>query len=276
MHTLNCKGKLLSLEKPVVMGILNITPDSFYKGYLEYSDDAVISIAANLVNNGATIIDVGGQSTRPGSSIVSASEEMERVIPWIKKIHKNFPDTFISIDTYYAAVAKAAVEAGAHIVNDISGGNLDEAMINTVASLKVPYICMHMQGTPQTMQLHPQYENVVQEVLDYFIQKKEECRQAGIMDMVIDPGFGFGKTTAHNFSLLKNISIFKMLGLPILAGLSRKGMVYKTLGTDADHALNGTTVLNTLALQNGANIIRVHDAKEAKEAIKLLEHYNSA
>ncbi|RYD79129.1 MAG: dihydropteroate synthase [Sphingobacteriales bacterium] len=275
MHTLNCKGKLLSLEKPVVMGILNITPDSFYKGYLQDTEETVLSAAANLASNGAAIIDIGGQSTRPGSSIVSANEEVERVLPWIEKLHYHFPDIIISIDTYYAAVAKASIEAGAHIVNDISAGNLDEAMIATVASLRVPYIAMHMQGTPQTMQGNPRYINVVQEVLDFFIQKAEECRLAGIHDVIIDPGFGFGKTTAHNFSLLKNLPVFKMLEKPILTGLSRKGMVYKTLGIDAEHALNGTTVLNTLALNNGASIIRVHDAREAKEAIDLLEHYNN-
>ena len=276
MHTLNCKGKIVSLQKPVVMGILNITPDSFYKGYLQLADEEILSMAANMMAQGAAIIDIGGQSTRPGSRIIPDGEEAGRVIPVIEKIAKHFPQAILSIDTYYASVARAAVEAGAHIVNDISAGNMDSEMIQTVAALKVPYICMHMQGTPQTMQVNPQYGNVTREVLDFFIQKKEECRLAGIHDVIIDPGFGFGKITQHNFRLLKEMAVFQMLDRPLLAGLSRKGMIYKTLGTDAAQALNGTTVLNTLALQNGANILRVHDVKEAKEAIDLYEHYKSA
>lgn len=276
MHTLNCKGKIVSLQKPVVMGILNITPDSFYKGYLQLADEEILSMAANMMAQGAAIIDIGGQSTRPGSRIIPDGEEAGRVIPVIEKIAKHFPQAILSIDTYYASVARAAVEAGAHMVNDISAGNMDSEMIQTVAALKVPYICMHMQGTPQTMQVNPQYENVTREVLDFFIKKKEECRLAGIHDVIIDPGFGFGKITQHNFRLLKEMAVFQMLDRPLLAGLSRKGMIYKTLGTDAAQALNGTTVLNTLALQNGASILRVHDVKEAKEAIDLYEHYKSA
>ena len=258
------------------MGILNITPDSFYKGYLAHEEDEILSMAANMIAQGAAIIDIGGQSTRPGSRAIPDGEEAGRVIPVIEKIARHLPGAIVSIDTYYASVAKAAVEAGAHIVNDISAGNMDSDMIQTVAALKVPYICMHMQGTPQTMQLNPQYENVTREVLDFFISKKEECRLAGIHDVIIDPGFGFGKTTQHNFQLLKEMAVFKMLDRPVLAGLSRKGMIYKTLGTDASQALNGTTVLNTLALQNGAAILRVHDVKEAKEAIDLYEYYKNA
>lgn len=276
MHTLNCKGKILSLEKPVVMGIVNITPDSFYKGYLQEKEEEILSVTAGMITNGAAIIDIGGQSTRPGSDVISAAEEADRVLPCIEKIHKNFPDTILSIDTYYSTVAKAAVDAGAHIVNDISAGEMDKEMLTVVASLKVPYICMHMQGMPQTMQVNPQYDDVTKEVLDFFIQKTAACRLAGIHDVIIDPGFGFGKTTAHNFSLLKNLAVFKMLDKPILAGLSRKGMIYKTLGTDAGHALNGTTVLNTIALLNGANILRVHDAKEAREAVELTELYKTS
>lgn len=275
MHTLNCKGKILSLEKPVVMGIINITPDSFYKGYLDEKEEEVLSLTAEMIAQGTAIIDIGGQSTRPGSDVVPAAEEASRVLPYIEKIRRNFPDAVISIDTYYSAVAKAAVDAGAAMVNDISAGDMDKEMIAVVASLGVPYVCMHMQGTPQTMQADPQYKDVTKEVLDFFIQKTEECRLAGIHDVIIDPGFGFGKTTAHNFSLLKDLSIFKMLDRPVLAGLSRKGMIYKTLGTDAGHALNGTTVLNTIALLNGANILRVHDAREAREAIELTEQYKA-
>lgn len=258
------------------MGILNITPDSFYKGYLQHTGDEIISLAANMIAHGASIIDIGGQSTRPGSSRVAAGEETDRVIPVIEKLHSNFPGSIFSIDTFYSTVAKAAVNAGAGIINDISAGNMDSEMIAVAGALKVPYVCMHMQGTPQTMQADPRYNNVTQEVLDFFIQKTEECRLAGIHDVILDPGFGFGKTTGHNFELLKNLAVFKMLDKPILAGLSRKGMICRSLGINASEALNGTTVLNTIALQNGANILRVHDAKEAKEAIDLIELYNAS
>lgn len=275
MHTLNCKGKILSLEKPLVMGILNITPDSFYKGYLQQSPDEIISVVANMIAGGASIIDIGGQSTRPGSSPITAGEETDRVIPVMEMLHRSFPDSIFSIDTFYSSVAKAAVNAGAAMVNDISAGNMDPEMIAVTATLKVPYVCMHMQGTPSTMQTDPRYHNVTQEVLDFFIQKTEQCRLAGIHDVIIDPGFGFGKTSGHNFELLKNLSVFKMLDRPILAGISRKGMIWRSLGISAGEALNGTTVLNTIALQNGAGILRVHDAREAKEAIDLIELYNA-
>ncbi|RYY49389.1 MAG: dihydropteroate synthase [Chitinophagaceae bacterium] len=276
MHTLNCKGKILSLEKPIVMGILNITPDSFYKGYLEYKEEEILSMAANMLGQGATIIDIGGQSTRPGSDRLDAAEEEDRILPVVEKLSKHLPGAILSVDTYYSKVAASAVSAGASIVNDISAGNMDEAMIPLVGSLKVPYICMHMKGTPQTMQQNPQYDNVTIEVLDFFIQKLAQCRGAGIHDVIIDPGFGFGKTTRHNFKLLKEMEDFKILNCPLLAGVSRKGMIYKTLGTDPQQALNGTTVLNTIALQHGAAILRVHDVKEAMEAISLLEAYQNA
>lgn len=275
MFTLNCKGKIVSLERPIVMGILNITGDSFYKGYLHDNDELIISRVAAMLTEGATIIDIGGQSTRPGSDRISADEETSRVLPVIHKLTARFPEIIISIDTYYASVAKEAVLAGASLVNDISAGNLDAAMIPTVASLKLPYICMHMQGEPKTMQEHPHYDNVCREVLDFFITKTNECVKAGITDVIIDPGFGFGKTIEHNYTLLKNLSIFKMLEKPILAGLSRKGMVYKPLGSTADEALNGTTVVNTLALHNGADILRVHDVKQAMETIRLYELYQN-
>ena len=276
MYTLNCKHDLLRLNRPVVMGIINITPDSFYKGYLQQTPDDILAVVADMIADGAVIIDIGGQSTRPGSAVVGASEELDRILPQIEKINHHFPDVILSIDTYYSTVAKAAVEAGVHIVNDIGAGNLDGDMLETVAALQVPYICMHMQGTPQTMQQNPIYEDVTGTVLDFFIQKTEACKLAGIHDVVIDPGFGFGKTTVHNFSLLKNLGVLQMLDKPVMAGLSRKGMIYKTLGTDASRALNGTTVLHTLALQNGANILRVHDVKEAREAIELYEYYKAA
>lgn len=273
MFSLNCKGKLLAIDKPLVMGIINITPDSFYKGSSQQTNASVLAQATKMINEGAGIIDVGGQSTRPGSERISIKEELQRVLPAIEIILKNFPETIISVDTYQSKVAEECVNAGAAIINDISAGNMDSAMISTVAKLQVPYICMHMKGTPEDMQQHPTYENVIMEVLDFFIQKTNECRRSGINDVIIDPGFGFGKTIAHNFTLLKELSAFKMLDKPIMAGLSRKSTIYKTLGVTAEEALNGTTVLNTLALQNGANILRVHDVKEAKEVVTLWERY---
>lgn len=273
MHTLNCKGKLLSLQKPVIMGILNITPDSFYEGHLSKSMDAIVDMAANMIANGASIIDIGGQSTRANSIHLSVQEEIDRVLPIIKSLHKNLPDTIISIDSFYSRVAKEAVNAGASIVNDISGGEMDAQMIATVAALKVPFICMHIQGTPATMQQNPQYNDVTKELMDFFIQKIAVCKEAGIHDVIIDPGFGFGKTIAHNYTLLKNLSVFKMLEKPILAGLSRKSMIHKLLNITAAEALNGSTVLNTLAIENGANILRVHDVKEAKQVLDIMEVY---
>jgi dihydropteroate synthase len=262
MFTLNCKGKLLVVNQPVIMGIINATPDSFYKGNI---NDDILLLATKMIAGGAAIVDIGGQSTRPGSERISAEEEMKRVLPVIEGIHKNFPDTIISIDTYSSKVAAAAVEAGAAIVNDISAGNMDAAMITTVAALKVPYICMHMQGTPNTMQVHPQYDDVTKEVLDFFIAKLAQCKKAGIKDII-----------AHNFSLLKKMEVFKILQVPVLAGLSRKSTIYKTLNTTAENAMNGTTVLNTLALHNGATILRVHDVKEAAETIALFSAYTKA
>lgn len=276
MYTLNCKGKLLSLETPVVMGIFNATPDSFYIGYLDYSGQQTVDIIAKMVEAGVSVIDVGGQSTRPGSKQISANEEMDRVLPMIALMQSSFPNLLISIDTFHSSVAKAAVQAGASMVNDISGGTIDGDMMQAVGDLGVPYVCMHLKGTPANMQQHAVYEDVVTEVLDYFITKKEACRKAGIKDVIIDPGFGFAKTIAHNFTLLKNLSAFKMLDCPILAGLSRKSTIYKTLGTTADAALNGTTVLNSIALMNGANILRVHDVREATEAVKLVEACRNA
>ena len=222
-----------------------------------------------MLNDGADIIDIGGQSTRPGSEMKSADEEIERVVPAIKAIANRSPHAFISIDTFYSKVAIAAVEAGATIVNDISAGSIDNKMIQTIAELKVPYVLMHMKGTPQTMQQNAVYENVTREVLDFFIAKTNELKNAGIVDLIIDPGFGFAKTIDQNFELLKNLSVFKMLDKAIMVGLSRKSTVYKTLGVSADDALNGTTVLNTIGLMNGASILRVHDVKEAKDAVKL-------
>ncbi len=274
MFTLNCKGKLISTEIPLIMGIINATPDSFYKGDLAKGMDGIIALAEKMITDGATILDVGGQSTRPNSDRISAEEEMVRVIPVIEKIHTNFPQAIISIDTYQSKVAIAAVQAGASIVNDISGGQMDAEMILTVAAMRnVPYICMHTKGTPETMQAQAVYEDVTKEVLEYFIAKIDECKKAGIKDVIIDPGFGFAKNANQNYTLLKNLSILKMLEKPILVGISRKSTIYKTLNVTAAEALNGTTVLNTLALNNGASILRVHDVKEAMEAVKLMEQY---
>ena len=274
MYTLNCKGKLLALDKPVIMGIINITPDSFYEGHIDKNIATILQMADKMQADGAAVLDIGGQSTKPGSKRITAEEELQRVIPVIEAIKKDHSEAIISIDTYYSKVAEDAVHAGASIVNDISAGEMDEKMLATVAALKVPFIAMHKKGTPETMQNDPQYDDVVKEVLDYFIKKIDQCKKTGIQDVVIDPGFGFGKTIQHNFQLLKNLSVFKMLDKPVLAGLSRKGTIYKTLNITAAEALNGTTCLNSIALLNGANILRVHDVKEAREVIELLQAYS--
>jgi dihydropteroate synthase len=271
MFTLNCKGRLLVIDDAIVMGIINTTPDSFYSGSRTGKTDEVLFRAEKMLNDGAAILDVGGQSTRPGSEQVGAAEELRRVIPAIEAIVKNFPDAIISVDTFYASVLKEAVAAGVGIANDVSAGSIDEELIPTVAQLKVPYVLMHMKGHPQTMQLNPTYQNVVTEVFDSLNFKIAELIKAGINDIIIDPGFGFGKTFEHNFQLLKNLSYFQQLKKPLMVGLSRKATVYKTLKTTAEQALNGTTVLHTIALLNGANILRVHDVKEAVEAIKLVK-----
>lgn len=276
MKSINCKGKLLSLCEPVVMGIINATPDSFYEGHLKLNAEEILSLAGKMITEGAAILDIGGHSTRPGSEPVSTQEETDRVLPVIENIHSAYPEIILSIDTFNSVVAKAAIAAGASLVNDISGGNMDADMLTTAAALRVPYICMHMQGKPATMQKNPVYTDVVKEVLDFFIHKLTECRQAGIIDVIIDPGFGFGKTIEHNFQLLKGLAAFSISDTPILVGLSRKGTIYKTLGITATEALNGTTVLNTMALLNGASILRVHDVKEAKEAISLFNAYKKA
>jgi dihydropteroate synthase len=269
MFTLNCKGKLLLLENPLVMGIINATPDSFYEGSRFVGRDQIVEQAEKMIAEEVDIIDIGGQSTRPGSKSISPHEELARVIEGIEAVHKNFPDVIISIDTYYSSVAKEGVRHGASIVNDISAGTMDKEMLPTVAQLNVPYVVMHMKGTPETMQREANYDDVTREVLDFFIRKKDECNKAGIHDIILDPGFGFAKTVEQNFELLKNISVFKILDAPILVGVSRKSSVYKTLGINKQDALNGTTVLNTIALMNGGNILRVHDVKEAREAVKL-------
>jgi dihydropteroate synthase len=269
MFSLNCRGRLLVVDKPLVMGIINTTPDSFYEASRQQTIDAILLQAAKMIKEGAAILDIGGQSTRPGSQVVDAAEELKRVIPAIEAIHQRFPECFLSVDTYYSHVATKAVAAGACIVNDVSAGSMDENMIAAVAELRVPYVLMHMKGVPQTMQQSPHYKNVTSEVLDFFITRIEELAKAGIRDIIIDPGFGFGKTIAHNFELLNNLPVFKMIHRPLLMGISRKSTIYKTLQITAEEALNGTTVLNTIGLMKGASILRVHDVKEAKEAIEL-------
>jgi dihydropteroate synthase len=271
MFTLNCKGRLLVVEDPIVMGIINITPDSFYSGSRTRLDEEVAIRAEKMLKEGATILDIGGQSTRPGSEQVGAEEELKRVIPAIESIYRQFPEAFISVDTFYSKVAYEAISAGASIVNDVSAASIDEDLLPTVARLKVPYVLMHMKGHPQTMQLNPTYRNVVTEVFDSLNRKMNECIQAGITDIIIDPGFGFGKTIRHNFELLKHLSYFQQLQKPLMVGVSRKGTIYKTLQTTPEEALNGTTVLHTIALLHGATILRVHDVKEAVEAVKLVK-----
>ncbi len=271
MFSLNCKGRLFTYETPIVMGIVNVTHDSFYEGSRRPGVEQASEQAIRMLNEGAAIIDVGGQSTRPGAELLSPNQEMDRVLPVVQYILQQHPDALLSVDTFYSSVAKAAVEAGASIINDISSGEMDEEMISTVARAGVPYIAMHMKGTPATMQSLAQYNDVTVEVLDYFVQKVDALHRAGIHDVIIDPGFGFAKTPQHNLKLLRELTALAIVGKPILAGLSRKSTVYKTLGLTPEQALNGTTVLNTIALLNGASILRVHDVKEALEAVKLTQ-----
>lgn len=271
--SIQCKGRLLDLSEPVLMGILNLTPDSFYDGGRLGSVDAVLHRAEQLLLEGAAILDIGGASTRPGAAEVSEQTELARVLEPIAAISKRFPEALMSVDTWRARVAKAAVEAGAVIVNDVSAGKMDAGMYEMVARLGVPYILMHMQGRPKDMQVNPQYADVTTEILDFMIREVGHLRALGVKDIVLDPGFGFGKSLDHNFSLLKNLHVFEsVLGLPVLAGLSRKSMVCKALGVKPEHALNGTTALHMVALQQGARVLRVHDVKEAKEAVRL-HHY---
>jgi dihydropteroate synthase len=260
------------------MGVLNVTPDSFYDG-ARYSDEgSILKQIEKMVAEGADFIDVGGYSTRPGAGDISEAEELNRVLPAIKIITEKFPETLISIDTFRAMVAKGAVDAGASIINDISGGELDGLMFETAASLQVPYLLMHMKGTPQTMTKETTYENLFKEIIDYFHQKIHKLHQLGVKDIMVDPGFGFAKTAAQNFELLESLHHFGVLGKPILVGLSRKSMIWRTLKTSPEGSLNGTSVLNTMALLKGASILRVHDVREAKETIQLVSrlHENQA
>ena len=269
--TINCKGQLIDLSTPKIMGILNVTPNSFYDGGKFTLSENGLSQVGKMLDEGATFIDIGAYSSKPNAEFVSEEEECSRILPVIKSILKQFPDALISIDTFRSRIAAVCIENGAAIINDISAGNLDEKMMDVVAKYNVPYIMMHMRGTPQTMQSQTNYENIIKEMLFYFSEKVNKARSLGINDLIIDPGFGFAKTLEQNYEVLQNLELFKMLDLPLLAGISRKSMVYKPLGVTANEALNGTTVLNTIALSKGANILRVHDVKEALECVKLFE-----
>lgn len=271
MKSINCKGHLVSLDTPKIMGILNVTPDSFYDGGKYKDATSILLQVEKMLTDGATFIDVGAYSSRPNAPKVSLEEEKQRLLPILELILKEFPNTILSVDTFRSKVAKAAIDVGAAIVNDISAGNFDATMMQTVGELGVPYIMMHIQGTPETMQQNPSYENVVKDILQELSEKVAVARSYKINDLIIDPGFGFGKTIAHNYSILKNLRLFEMLDCPVLAGVSRKSMIYKVLETSPKEALNGTSILHTIALQNGASILRVHDVKEAVECVKLLE-----
>lgn len=269
--TLNCAGRLLDLSHPVIMGIINVTADSFYAGSRFTLLSDIMKQAEKMLQEGAHILDIGGMSSRPGATIISAEEEVERITPVIKTLAKEFPGTIISLDTIYGLSAKAGADLGVGIINDISAGRLDSTMYSTVAELGLPYVLMHMQGQPGTMQSNPQYTDVMTEVLDFFIAEVGKLRALGLKDIILDPGFGFGKNLSHNYTLLKNMHVFQILDLPLLAGISRKSMIYRLLATSPEDALNGTTALHMIALQQGAKILRVHDVKPAREVIKLWE-----
>ncbi len=268
---INCKGKLIDLSTPKVMGVLNLTPDSFYDGGKLKGDTAIVVHTERMLEEGATFIDVGGYSSRPNAQHISEKEELKRVIPVIKLLLKEFPDTLISIDTFRSKVAEESIALGACMINDISAGAMDVEMFTTIAKLQVPYIIMHMQGTPETMQNNPSYSDIVHDIILYFSNKTAQLRALGVNDIIVDVGFGFGKTLEQNYKLLKELALFKNLDVPILTGISRKSMLYKLLETTPDNVLNATTVANTIALMNGSNIIRVHDVKEANEAIKIVQ-----
>lgn len=274
--TINCKGHLIDLSSPKIMGILNLTPDSFYDGGSYKSDKEALLQVEKMLEQGATFIDIGGQSTRPSSTFLSAEEELKRILPVIEDILTRFPQILISVDTFYSEVARQTVNRGVAMVNDISAGHIDEQMIKTVAELQVPYVMMHMRGLPQNMQSEENttYDNMLQEILLYFSGKINQARHLGLNDVIIDPGFGFSKTVPQNFELIRNLDLFKSLDLPILMGVSRKSTICKTLDITPKEALNGTSVLNSLSLLNGANILRVHDIREAWECIQLIEAYN--
>lgn len=273
--TINCKGQLIDLASPKVMGILNVTPNSFFDGGKYKTESVILSQVGKMLTDGATFIDVGAYSSKPSAEFVSEKEELNRIVPVVNLILEKFPDCLISIDTFRSEVAKVCLENGAAIINDISAGNLDDKMLETIAKYNVPYIMMHMRGTPQTMQTMTNYDNIVKEMLFYFSERVAKARSYGINDLIIDPGFGFAKTLEQNYEVLRKLGLFEMLELPLLAGFSRKSMIYKTLHSTAEEALNGTSVLNTIALTKGAKILRVHDVKEAMECVTLFNKLNN-
>ncbi len=275
MKTMNCNGKLIDLSSPKVMGIINSTPDSFFDGGKYPDETAVKDRVEKMLNDGATFIDVGAYSSRPGAKHISEEEELERILPVVKYLVSEFPEILISVDTFRSKIAEQCINNGACIINDISAGTMDKDMFSTVAKLQVPYILMHMQGIPQNMQTNPAYDDVVKEVLFYFSKKIAELHSLGINDIIADVGFGFGKTLIHNYQLLNHLKLFKNLKIPLLVGLSRKSMLFKPLEITPDNALNATTSANTIALLNGANIVRVHDVKEAVEVVKVIELLNT-
>lgn len=269
MFTLQSKDRTIVVDKPIVMGILNITPDSFFEGSRVVEMDQILRKAEQMLRAGATLLDIGGQSTRPGSERLSAEEECDRVILPIERLSSAFPQAFLSVDTYHAQVAEAAVNAGAHMVNDISAGLLDNKMLATVSKLQVPYVIMHMKGEPETMQKNTTYQNVLKDVIDFLAERKNACQKQGIRQIIIDPGIGFSKTIEQNFEIIAKLEAFQELDAPLLLGISRKSFIYKTLNTDPADALNGSTFLHAIGLQKGAKILRVHDVQEAVEAVRL-------
>ncbi|MBP6757754.1 MAG: dihydropteroate synthase [Flavobacterium sp.] len=273
--TINCKGQLIDLSTPKVMGILNVTPNSFFDGGKYKNESEMLSKVGKMLSEGATFIDVGAYSSKPSAEFVSEEEELQRIVPIVNLILEYYPETLISIDTFRSEVAQVCIENGATIINDISAGNLDDNILETIAKYNVPYIMMHMRGTPQTMQQMTSYENIVKEMLFYFSERVAQARSLGINDLIVDPGFGFAKTLEQNYEVLQKMELFEILELPLLAGVSRKSMIYKTLNSTAEEALNGTTVLNTIALTKGAKILRVHDVKEAMECVTLFNKLNN-
>lgn len=273
--TINCKGQLIDLSQPKVMGILNITPNSFFDGGRYSSEEEILTKVEKMLTEGATFIDIGAYSSKPSAEFVSEEEELNRIVPVVQLLVKHFSKILISIDTFRSKIAGACIENGAAIINDISAGNLDDKMLEVVAHYQVPYIMMHMRGTPQTMQSMTTYEDIVKEMLFYFSEKIAQARSLGINDLIVDPGFGFAKTIEQNYEVMQKLSLFHNFALPVLVGISRKSMIHKTLAIGADEALNGTTFLNTIALTKGAQILRVHDVKEAVECVKLFEKLNS-
>lgn len=275
MFSLNCKGRILSLDRPIVMGILNLTPDSFFDGSRILYGDQLLERARQMLEEGASILDIGGQSTRPGAPLITEDEERKRVIPAIKLLKEHIPETIISIDTFYGSVAEEAIKAGASIINDVSGGRTDPSIQDVAAAYKIPYVLMHSRGTPQTMQNETSYKDLMASLLDYFTEKLFYLRSKGITDVIIDPGFGFAKTIDQNFGLLSRLEQLSLFSLPVMVGVSRKSTIYKTLQSSPESALNGSTVLHTIALLQGASILRVHDVREAMESILLTQRYKT-